>query len=403
VSKKVTKKLQKNNKVDSKEEQHLQSKKDPIKRIQKIFENNIFLHEVSVKEIGKHAKGYDQNILKELEETLKNKVEKQKKKVKITSEEFKLIINIFKKHPTQNVLFSKNTLASLVSTLDVLFAKLFELYYRKHPEKLSLDNQSISFSDLKKITSVQEAQDFLISREIESLLFKKGLTERLVVLSSEIGVDVKPIESHIFNVRKLIKIRNLIVHNEGLIDTDYISKFKTKDKELKVGDHIKISHEYLIESLYLIYFFGTYILQEVQLHLSENIESHDFLLNNLLHTLIKNSQFEYIKPIYNFSQNHKMDEINKKLIVLNFCIGQKKQGKDVDHIKKILVLEDWTLEKPEFEMCKNALLNNHKDFYNLLEKLILSKDITKNDIEEWIIFDFYKKEPRFKKLIKTLN
>ena len=98
-----------------------------------------------------------------------------------------------------------------------------------------------------------------------------------------------------------------------------------------------------------------------------------------------------------------MDEINKKLIVVNFCIGLKKQGKETEHIKKVLDLEDWSLGKDEFEMCKNALLENHKNFYIQLEKLIKNKIITREELDDWTIFDFYREEPKFKALSKNIN
>jgi hypothetical protein len=214
------------------------------------------------------------------------------------------------------------------------------------------------------------------------------------------GLDTKSIGSQIEEVRKLIKIRNLIVHNDGKLDEEFLNKYPSDGA--RTGDSVKLSYKYLTDSLYLIYFIGTYILQDAQIHFSDHVRSEDFLLNNLLHTLIKNNQFVYIKSIYNFAQNNKMDDINKKLIVLNYCIGLKKQGKDSEHIKKVLELEDWSIERDDFEMCKSAIFNNHKLFYSYLEKSVTDKKISIKELDDWVIFDSYREDSKFKKIRKSV-
>lgn len=386
-------KIKKTSKIEE-----ISSSIDPFKKIQNIFENNIFLHEVSIKEIGGHAKNYDRENIEELLKILKNL--KINKKTKFSKDDLKVFLSVSKKHPAQGYLFSKNTLVSMVSTLDILFIKLFEFYYKKFPEKLSLENQTISFKDLKNINKIEDAQNFLISREIESLLIQKGLTDRLNILNKEMGLDIKTIDNEVFEIKKLIKIRNLIVHNEGLVDGEYVKRFG--EEKVKVGDYIKLSDKYLTDSLYLIYFVGTYILQDAQLHFSEGVGPDDFLLNNLLHTLIKNQQYGFIRPIYDFALNNKIGDLNKKLIIINYCIGLKKQGKSVDHIKKVLNQEDWSVDREDFEMCKSALVDDHKSFYLYLGKIIKNNKISTAEIDDWAIFKFYKEQSKFKNMIKNI-
>lgn len=374
---------------------------NPFKRIQRIFENNIFLREVSIKEVGRYAQKYDKKTLGKMKDALNKKLKNRKGKARLSNEDLKIIQETLKKHPAQSDLFTKNTLVSIVSTLDVLFVELFKFYYKKFPEKLSLENQTIRFKDLKNITKIEDAQNFLITREIETILVQEGIASRLNTLSHSMGFDISPIDKSLADVKKLVKIRNLIVHNDGIADSEYNHKYG--DKENKVGDKIRLSHKYLTDSLYLVYFLGTYILQGAQLHFSEKIESREFLLNNVLHELIKNGQHGFSRHVYDFALNNKIDSLNKKLITINYCIGLKKQGKTVEHIQKVLNLEDWSIKKEDFEMCKAALLEKHADFYFNLERLIKDKKITKNEIDDWIVFHFYKNKPRFKSLVKKIK
>ncbi|KKU50449.1 MAG: hypothetical protein UX71_C0001G0104 [Parcubacteria group bacterium GW2011_GWA1_47_10] len=382
---------------------------DSFRHIQNIFENNIFLHEISIKEIGKQAQKYDSRNLKPFLDILKNKAKENKKhtkdkiKLKFSKSELRnasqVFENVIKTQPLQAHLFSKNTIVSMVSTIDILLSKLFSFYYKKYPKKLSLENQSIRFEELENIENVEEAQKFLIDREIETLLIEQGLDRKLKVLRKDMALNLDPINKNLEDLKKLIKIRNLIVHNEGRMDKEYIKKYGDKKSEL--NKDIIIADKYLNDSLLLLYFIGTYIIQEAQLNFSEEIKKKNFLLINPLHYLVKHEQYHLLRPIYNFISNPKINASEKKYIVINYCTGLKKQGKKLQDIEKVLELEDWSLTRDDFDMCKAALLDKHTVFYKYLKKLIKAKTVGKEEIDDWAIFAFYKNKSEFKSIIKN--
>ena len=405
----MAKKLSKKRKITTEKTIHktkkiIKSKVDPFKRTYAILRNNISLHEVSIREIGAHAQKYDKNALAKLKGVMGNigkKLKGKGKKFEFSANDLKAILDTSKKLPEQSDLFIKNTLVSIVSTLDMVFIKLFEFYYKEFPEKLSIENQSIRFKDLENINKIEDAQNFLITREIETLLIRDGINERLNILSKEVGIDINAIDKHLTDLKKLVKIRNLIVHNECVADSEYIKKYG--DGKIKVGDRINLSQKYLTDSLYLVYFLGAYILQDMQMHFSKNLKSKGSLLNNPLHAFIKAGQHNFSRAIYDFALNNKIDDLNKKCIIINFCVGLKKQGKSNEHINRIITLEDWSIEKDDFEMCKAALLDKHEIFYSYLNKGIKDEEITICEIDEWIIFDFYRNKSKFKLLRKKLK
>ncbi|OGI86624.1 hypothetical protein A3A05_03550 [Candidatus Nomurabacteria bacterium RIFCSPLOWO2_01_FULL_41_12] len=382
---------------------------DPFRRMQSIFENNIFLHEVSIKEIGKHAQKYDNENINPLMEILKNKIGKgkkgNKKKIKFSKKELsgvhKVFENIIKTQPLQGHLFSKNTIVSMVSTLDILLSKLFSFYYEKNPKKLSLENQSIKFGELENIENIEEAQKFLINREIESLLIEEGLNRKLQVLKKDMGLNLDSINKNLEELKKLIKIRNLIVHNEGQMDREYIKKYGDKTSEL--NKNIIVTDKYLNDSLFLLYFIGTYIIQEAQFSFSEEIKKKNFLLINPMHYLVKHEQYHLLRSIYDFVLNPKISASERKYIVINYCIGLKKQGRKLEDIEKVLMLEDWSLTRDDFEMCKSALLDKDQEFYKYLKKVIKAKEIGLEEINTWAIFTFHKDKQEFKSIVKNVK
>lgn len=299
--------------------------------------------------------------------------------------------------------FAKNTLVSIASTIDYLFAQIFEYYFSNFPTSLSLENQSLTFNELKNIAKVEDAQKFLINREVETLLIRKGINEKLEIIKKDIEVAVPTNSSFISDLRKIIKIRNLIVHNEGRADAEYEKLYG--EEKIKAKEMLKIEAQYLKDSLELVYFVGSYILQGMQKKYSEKpIHKNDYIINNVIHDLVKKNQYSLIRPIYDYAiVEGNLDDINRKMVIINFCIGLKKQGKENEHIKQVLLKEDWSLVSKDFEMTLSILYGELETFYKILEELILSKEIGKDELLDWEVFTLCKNQVRFKRILKNLS
>ncbi len=379
---------------------------NPFSRMHRVFEKNILLQEVSIQIIGSYASRYDDSVLNEwkniIDEKIKASEKNKKKTITFTVSELGKIEAVTKKHPQQSELFLKNTLVSIVSTLDTLTARLFEFYFTKNPSKLSIENQSLTFSELKNIVDIAQAEKYLVNREVELLLIQKGFKDRLKILKEVLDIGITNEKLRINALLKLVKIRNLIVHNEGKADADFIKMYGIEG--MKIGDLIKVSKEYLLESLYLVYFIGSYLLQEAQLkYSSDSLKSEDYIINNVMHWFIKNNNYNYLGQIYAYSKERKLDQINEKMIVINYCIGLKKQGKDLDKIDFFLKKEDWSAVTLEFKMSLAVLREDDISFYSILEKMLKTKIIGQDELVDWEIFLFYKKRKRFKMLVKKYS
>ncbi len=392
-------KAQKNNKTKA------EIKVNKFRRIHDVFLNNVNLHDVFINEIGSHALEYDQKTIDDIASSLKTKLKKKNNKYKLTGEAALEVYNtVHEKHPIQAILFYKNTLISIVTTFDNLLANIFRYYYTENTDKLSPDNKQISFFELRNLENIKDAEKFLIDREVEKILREEGLASKISMLKDVFNINFDSIRDYISEVEKIIKIRNLIVHNSGLADNEFISKYG--DNKIKKGEKIKIEKEYVSHSLYLMYFFGSYILQDIQLRFSkEALTDSDFILNDVLHYLIQKKQLKFSRSVYDFiiSNQDKIEDINKKMVVINYCISQKKQGKNNEHIQKILDIQDWSIKSDDFEMCKAALVGDDINFFKYLNILIKNKKINKKEINDWEIFDFYKSKKDFKLLSNKIK
>jgi len=370
-------------------------KEDIFTQEYQILKSAVKRCEVSIDVIGKYAYEYDEQSTKKIEQILKKA---SKKSYQLSKEDVSLIFSETKKHPVQGPLFCRNTIVSIVSMLDNVFSVLFKFYFKENPGALSLENQELSFAELKKISSVSDARDFLIEREITKILLQKGISERLKALKKDIHINTPDDEKVILEIKKLIKTRNLIIHNNGCVDSEYAKICKGSQKK---GDYLQINEEYLKKSLYLVLFVSGFVLQSAQTKfVKDKIKSEDFILNDVMHALLKRGEFGYLKQLYNVSEKSSLDDLNKKMVVINFCIGLKEQKKSKQHIEKVLAKEDWSVVSDEFVLALHALRDNDEEFYKLLDKLLTQKKIGKAEIGDWKIFTPYRNKIKFRKLVK---
>ncbi len=360
---------------------------------------NIELRQVSVETVGGFASKYDKKYNEERKSIYK-KIVKQKRTP--TYKDMKSLVRLQKKHPAQEMLFSRNTITSTVSVIDFVFGQVLRNYYERNPERLSSENRTISYGELKKQDSVKNALDHMISREIDQILLREGVQSRLKILKDELELVVPQKTEHVNKFYKLIKIRNLIVHNSCQADSEYSKKYSDKTK-VKVGDSIHLNKDYLHDALATALFFCGVILQSAQLKFPEkNVTGGSYIMNDVMHELLKIDQFDYVNEIYKLADELELDDLNQKMIIVNYCIGLKKQGKTARKIEKELDKHDWSLIEPEsdFQLALFALKGQDKDFYKLLETLIKKKKIKEEEILDWQIFSLYNRKTKYREILK---
>ncbi|PCI30785.1 hypothetical protein COB52_00900, partial [Candidatus Kaiserbacteria bacterium] len=208
-------------------------------------------------------------------------------------------------------------------------------------------------------------------------------------------------EDHLFELNKLIKTRNLIVHNSSRADKEYVRKYGIK--KMKEGDNIPICKHYLKDSLSLIFYVGSYLLQATQINQTkEKLTTRDFVLNDVMHELVKKEKYTFLKELYNTANSIGLDDMNRKMMIINFCVGLKKQGKSKSHIEKVLIKEDWSVEDPNIALCLAALRDEDEEFYSRLRRLIKNGNLSDEDLVDWEVFSFYRKKTKFREIVKRV-
>lgn len=385
-------------KVKPRENTKVAKKHDHFHKLYKFTERNLGLVKISLNTVGTSAEKYDKKYLKQREDLFK----RISSKSSITERDIFELIELNEKHPAQLMLFTRNTITSIVNIIDSVFAEILKFYYKTNPEKISGENKSISIKDLETLDNLKEAKEFLVNREIDKLLLHKGIQERLKEFR-DIGLMIPTKTDHIHELNKLIKIRNLVVHNACQVDKDFEKKYATKDE--KVGDSIELTKEYLAESLSVALYFCGVLIQSAQIELvKDKKDDNEHFLHDVTHKLLKEEKYQYLDEIYKlvFVDEMNIDDINKKIITINYCIGLKKQNKTQNRIDKELDKQDWTSvqDETDLQMCLHALKGEDKKFYDTLDILIERKKISQTELLDWEIFKLYSRKKKYREIVK---
>jgi hypothetical protein len=176
----------------------------------------------------------------------KGKIDKKKRKQAVegvTEDQVKQIIQLTADLPRltmpQAELLYRSSFVMLVSYFDFLLSDLIHYFYRKYPESLSGRDLPLTLSELKLLGGVDEALDFVINKEAESVLYD-SLEKQKLYLKNTLKIDTK---DSIINWNRLIEAverRHIIVHNDCKINRRYLTKvdpsqISEKTKDLKEG------------------------------------------------------------------------------------------------------------------------------------------------------------------------
>lgn len=104
----------------------------------------------------------------------------------------KIVGSASKRPPMQGNLLRRGALATLVSAFDTLVADLIRYFYSQNPEAIPAENRSLSLAKLKELGSIEDAESFLISKEVDGVLWG-SLDSQLKYVAKNLHVDLAPL------------------------------------------------------------------------------------------------------------------------------------------------------------------------------------------------------------------
>ena len=146
----------------------------------------------------------------------------------------------------QTEILYKTSFVMLISYFDYLMSDIIWCYYKMFPGALSDKSGkelSISLDDLKRCDDKDEAVDYILSRKVDSVLYR-NLNNQLNFFSSEFNIGLNKGIVKWNAINEAVERRNLVVHNSGIVNRRYINNVKRLAKGIKKDDVLDVDARY---------------------------------------------------------------------------------------------------------------------------------------------------------------
>lgn len=286
---------------------------------------------------------------------------------------------------------------SLVSQYDSYLNKLLRAVFEIRPEILNGSDRNLTYSQLVELTSLEDAREYIVDKEIECVL-RKSHSEHFDYLENKLGIPLRKKLPAWKTFIELTERRNLFVHCDGVVSNQYIDVCKKHDceiNEISVGDKLSIPHDYFTIAYECLFEIAVKLTHTIwRKLLIQDLENADKALNSICYDLICSNEFNLADILLDFAckqNNHFNDETSNIFLVnksLSKYLADKKEA-----AVEIIKSKDWSASSYDFKLAFAVLTDNTEEVFSLMKKIGKDGDVIK---------EYYKIWPLFKK-IRTLD
>lgn len=325
--------------------------------------------------------------------------------------EYKKLDRKKKRAERAQTLIPPSYIVTLVSLFDSFYAGLIRCIYNLCPEKLKACKKEILFENICDFDYITEVRKYLVDSIIEDLL-RKSHNDQFEWLAKSLGVStLKDFEGWAEFI-ELTERRNLFVHSDGVVSSQYLSvckEHKAQVKNVQFGSKLNADKKYFCDSFKLVYKMSIMLTQVLinKLYISRNNgkdEDRDRVLINNVYELILEKHYDVAIAVSKFvlDDHFHRNSKDKCYIILNLAQAYKWSGDDAS-CKEVLSKEDTTMWKDDLLVPMLCLKEDFDAAYPLIEQVgsnstILTPDAYRN----WPIFNGLRERDDFIDLFKKV-
>lgn len=237
----------------------------------------------------------------------------------------------------------RNFLIAYVSEFDYFIGALLKNIYMLKPDLLNQSDRTFNFKDLSKFSSLDDVREEVIEKDIEQIL-RSSHAEQFKAIANKVDIETLTKFDNWSNFIEITERRNLFVHADGVISTQYQKVCKTVSINIdnnQIGTKLDCSKEYLDQTYEIMYEvivkLGQTIWRKVFGKSAKNKELADTYLIHLLFELLCNEQYKLAVNIGEFaiSQKSISNDFRNRMMVINLCLAYK-YSNQIDTCNKLL-------------------------------------------------------------------
>jgi hypothetical protein len=360
--------------------------------------------------LGPHHKKA-KTMFKEFVEKNVDEIEDEggKKTVTVSYEESRVFEQLSKNSQTSSLAFKiipESLFVSLISQYDSFLNQLLRILFNIRPEYINNSDRELTFAELNDFKSIEEAREYIIEKEVESVL-RKSHNDHFNYLETKIGM---PLKKDLLIWKTFIEIterRNLFVHCDGIVSSQYIKVCKENKclpKDTELNQRLNIGPEYFTEAYECLYEITTKLTHTLWRKLiKEDIKQADEKLNEICYELLTDGQYKLADILLDFSckQAKHFNDATKNLFIVNKSLSQYLQGNKENAIE-IIESKDWSASSDNYKMGHLILTEKFDEVYSLMKKIGNDGDVHKENYKTWPLFYKLRDKEDFKTVYKEI-
>lgn len=360
--------------------------------------------------IGPYQKKAHDKLVKFMDENVEEiENEEGVKSIAVKYEDSK-VFDQLSKNSEISILASKiipeSLFVSLISQFDSFLNQLLRVLFEIRPEYINNSERNLTFSELIELNSIENAREFIIEKEVESVL-RKSHSEHFDYLENKLNM---PLRKNLPVWDKFIEIterRNLFVHCDGVVSSQYLKvceKHNVDLSDIKVNQRLSIEPEYFNKAYDCLFELAVKLTHTLwRKLLKEDLKNADRHLNDICFELLSNRQFGLADNLLKFAcdQNNFFNDALKNVFVVNRALSMYLQNKPED-AKSIINQKDWSASSDDFKLAHLVLNESYDECYTLMKKIGKDGEVDKENYRTWPLFLKLRKEEKFKETYQEI-
>lgn len=287
-------------------------------------------------------------------------------------------------------ILSNSTFLMLNNYFEFLFADLLSFHFTNNKNIIEEKNISISLSELKNFTTIEEAYKDLLFKEIEKLLLDLNF-EELKDYFRKLGVSLADDFINWDLINEIRERRHLIVHNNAIVNQKYLNKTKNIFN-LNIGDNVNVKNDYLKNAIDEILFAGSLLIfncwgkwdkNYTSNAISEIVNLTFYLLGRRNYSLV-NRVCEYVEK--KIKPRNEDEETSFLHIKFNHCISLKRISQKGELKTKLENIRTGNLT-PIYKLAKSILIDDFDEVKSIFNQAIIVDNLIIDQYFEWPLFE----------------
>jgi len=289
----------------------------------------------------------------------------------------------FSQPPANGILLRRSALVSLVGTLEILLEALFLGYY------FYVEGAKLS-KDLREQTAQKKAGKAM-----------RGGWRKRIERFADLGIDFGVVESYLDEIVEITQRRNLIVHNEGVIDAGYMNNAPAAYRPIgaKEGLMLVVSTRYLNRAFDVTMLLAFVLSQACwrQWQPERRKKQAHRVVENLLYQTLRQQRYALVRDLAQGMDKVTLPWKTRQIVLVDHAIALRDLGKKSAMAP---LLSGLKRRKREWRVTI-ALAVLQGDYSRA--RLFLKRAADKGKFHEispyWPLFDPIREEPWFQALL----